>query len=321
VTAEKVLDLSAPLFDEKRIAELNADPTVGWKASSRQGRFFDGINVKQYMALLGTRLTESWKNAEKTMVTYDPIALPESFDSRVNWPNCSTIGWIRDQSACGSCWAFGAGEAISDRYCTLLGKTDSKYWNFNISASDLNSCCSSCGDGCGGGFPNAAWEYWVKHGLATSECMPYPLPNCEHHIPQNHYPVCPSQEYPTPPCEKQCKDGSAPVFYKGTKATTASGEQGIMQEIFTNGPVEVAFSVYADFEAYKSGIYKKTSNQFLGGHAVKMLGWGVLNGVKYWIVNNSWNADWGMDGSFWIIKGVNECGIENAGWGGVPAPF
>lgn len=30
--------------------------------------------------------------------------IPESFDSRQNWPNCPTIGEIRDQGNCGSCW-------------------------------------------------------------------------------------------------------------------------------------------------------------------------------------------------------------------------
>lgn len=41
--------------------------------------------------------------------------LPEQFDARENWPNCPTIKEIRDQGSCGSCWAFGAVEAMSDR--------------------------------------------------------------------------------------------------------------------------------------------------------------------------------------------------------------
>lgn len=28
----------------------------------------------------------------------------------------------------------------------------------------------------------------------------------------------------------------------------------------------------------------------LGGHAVKIVGWGVLEGVPYWLVANSWNT-------------------------------
>jgi cathepsin B len=37
----------------------------------------------------------------------------------------------------------------------------------------------------------------------------------------------------------------------------------IQTEIMTNGPVEAAFSVYEDFLAYKSGVYKYTSGDFL----------------------------------------------------------
>jgi cathepsin B len=35
----------------------------------------------------------------------------------------------------------------------------------------------------------------------------------------------------------------------------------------------------------------------IGGHAVKMIGWGVDNGVPYWLVANSWNTDWAENGN------------------------
>ncbi|MDN4175924.1 C1 family peptidase, partial [Nocardioides sp. SOB77] len=64
-------------------------------------------------------------------------------------------------------------------------------------------------------------------------------------------------------------------------------------EIYKNGPVEAAFTVYEDFLSYKSGVYQATSSQALGGHAIKILGWGVENNTPYWLVANSWNTDWG----------------------------
>jgi len=74
--------------------------------------------------------------------------------------------------------------------------------------------------------------------------------------------------------------------------------------------VEAAFTVYADFPQYKSGVYKHTTGSALGGHAIKILGYGTEGGDKYWLVANSWNPDWGAAGFFKILRGVDECGIE-----------
>ena len=48
------------------------------------------------------------------------------------------------------------------------------------------------------------------------------------------------------------------------------------------------------------------------GHAIKLVGWGVDNGVKYWRVANSWNKWWGEEGYFRIRRGTDECGIESS---------
>jgi cathepsin B len=50
----------------------------------------------------------------------------------------------------------------------------------------------------------------------------------------------------------------------------------------------------------------------LGGHAIKMIGWGVENGTPYWLCMNSWNKSWGEEGLFKILRGSNECGIEDS---------
>ncbi len=71
-------------------------------------------------------------------------------------------------------------------------------------------------------------------------------------------------------------------------------------------------SSYEDFLTYRSGVYTHVSGPYVGGHAVKIVGWGVTStGEKYWVVNNSWNSGWGQNGQFWIKRGVNECGIED----------
>lgn len=45
-----------------------------------------------------------------------------------------------------------------------------------------------------------------------------------------------------------------------------------------------------------AGVYQHVSGSALGGHAIKMLGWGEENGVPYWLCANSWNTDWGDNG-------------------------
>jgi cathepsin B len=46
---------------------------------------------------------------------------------------------------------------------------------------------------------------------------------------------------------------------------------------------------------YKSGIYEQTSQKLIGGHAVRIIGWGQGldasgNNQPYWLVANSWNT-------------------------------
>ena len=56
-----------------------------------------------------------------------------------------------------------------------------------------------------------------------------------------------------------------------------------------NGPVEGTLNVYEDFLNYKSGVYHHVTGMKLGGHAIKILGWGedeASGGTPYWLVGN-----------------------------------
>ena len=88
--------------------------------------------------------------------------------------------------------------------------------------------------------------------------------------------------------------------------------------IMSGGPVETAFTVYSDFEDYAGGIYQHITGEKAGGHAVKIVGWGVEAGTKYWKIANSWNPHWGESGYFRIIRGKNHCGIEDSVVAGLP---
>ncbi|CAD6223681.1 unnamed protein product [Miscanthus lutarioriparius] len=174
-----------------------------------------------------------------------------------------------------------------------------------------------CGDGCDGGYPIMAWRYFVQNGVVTDECDPYfDQVGCKH-------PGC-EPAYATPKCEKKCKEQNQVWQEKKHFSIDAyrinSDPHDIMAEIYKNGPVEVAFTVYEDFAHYKSGVYKHITGGIMGGHAVKLIGWGTSDaGEDYWLLANQWNRGWGDDGYFKIIRGKNECGIEEDVVAGMPS--
>jgi len=301
-------------------AEVNAKATT-WTAQAPE-KFQDTEEVKAYLGayLPGDAKYES-VGPERT--DFDSsVQLPASFDSAEQWPQCSVISNVRDQSSCGSCWAFGSVSSFESRACIATGK-DVKY------SPEQTAFCFNY-NGCGGG--NNVWRDFQSEGVVTGgdytdtqggTCSRYSLKPCAHHVPADEkYQPCPSSEYPSPSCPRSCESGYSKSFSadKMYAATTASyrGEQNIMQDLVEHGPMYVSFSVYGDFPTYKSGVYTHTSGSYLGGHAVTLVGYGELDGQKYWKIKNSWNENWGNNGHFLIARGNNECGIEgDAGAGTV----
>ncbi|XP_074038832.1 cathepsin B isoform X2 [Leptinotarsa decemlineata] len=300
-------------FSDEFIDHINSQQTT-WTA----GRNFDkNTPMSHIRKLLGALKSPVPRSARNVVLHSEDTPIPESFDSRENWPNCQIIGVIKDQSSCGSCWAVAATSAMSDRICIHSnGKKQ-----ISVSDEDLISCCYECGDGCYGGYSFQAWSYWKETGLvsggpynSTTGCRAYSLAPCEHHTTGSK-PACPADLSPTPRCNKQC-DKKSSLSYQSDKSYgqepyyLSASEKQIQLEILKNGPVEASFDVYSDFLSYKSGVYQYVSGQYKGGHAVRVLGWGVENGTPYWLVANSWNEDWGDNGLFKIIRGTNECEFE-----------
>uniref|UniRef100_A0ABI7WSH5 Cathepsin B n=1 Tax=Felis catus TaxID=9685 RepID=A0ABI7WSH5_FELCA len=258
------------LLSDELVDYVNKRNTT-WKA----GHNFYHVEPSYLRRLCGTILGGP-KLPQRVSFAEDMV-LPENFDAREHWPNCPTIKEIRDQGSCGSCWAFGAVEAISDRICILTNG----HVNVEVSAEDMLTCCGDqCGDGCNGGFPAEAWNFWTKQGLVSGGLY-------DSHVGCNSYSV-------------------------------SNSEKEIMAEIYKNGPVEAAFSVFSDFLQYKSGVYQHVTGEMMGGHAVRILGWGVENDTPYWLVGNSWNTDWGDHGFFKILRGRDHCGIESEVVAGIP---
>lgn len=285
--------------------QVNANPKSTWKAGLNQN--WNGYTVGEMKKLMGVVFDEDLKVDVRPPFTAQQYRdTPASLDLRTRqYQNTSCVGPVLDQAKCGSCWAFGATEAISDRLCMKKGTF------LQLGPLDLVTCDQNDG-GCEGGDPGSAWQY-AQGGLATDKCIPY-LQSAGGPIP-----TCPPATEPcldfvnTPNCPTTCGDGSAIDRSQGVVGNVyqLGSVQDMMTELDQNGPFEVAFTVYSDFLTYKSGVYQYTTGDALGGHAVKIIGYGTENNTPYWQCQNSWTTTWGDGGYFKILRGQDECGIED----------
>ena len=82
---------------------------------------------------------------------------------------------------------------------------------------------------------------------------------------------------------------------------------------------KATINVFEDFIHYQRGVYRHITGEFMGKHAIKILGWGTEHkqnsSLSYWIVQNSWSKSWGDAGFFKIAHG--QCNIEQEGVGSV----
>lgn len=209
--------------------------------------------------------------------------LPESFDARDKWPLLITDPM--HQGACGSCWAFAAATAISDRFRIAEPNNEELRSRFmyspfvqgvhypllnNISPYYIVSCDScrytsgrypaatryvggsdnQCDDGCSGGFIQLVYQYMVEKGAPTLMCQPPgPSPDC----PLTDTSRCPSCNPATVDCPcpevTSCRMYSPPAFhatFDPTEAMTTKRSK-VMAEVYTKGPVTVGFKVYQSF--------------------------------------------------------------------------
>jgi cathepsin B len=99
------------ILSDEFIAEINSKAKT-WKA----GRNFHPETSSSYIkGLLGLHPDHKMylPPQKKRLLGFEQV--PAEFDPRTQWPNCKSISMIWDQGGCGSCWAFGAVSAMSDR--------------------------------------------------------------------------------------------------------------------------------------------------------------------------------------------------------------
>lgn len=330
-------------MEKMRVRALlhGGDPqaAVSWEAEVSPR--FKYHSMKDAKRLMGTYLT-TYTDPDKPEVPMgEPLppkvfadATPvdqENFDAREAFPYCKeVIGHVRDQGDCGSCWAFSSTETLNDRFCI---KTGGKVKEM-LSPQHTTSCCDllhCLSFGCNGGQPRMAWRWFSNEGVVTGgdyselhkgkSCWPYEIPFCQHHS-DGPYPECKGPLPKAPKCRKDCEEEEYTKSVRPFKqdlhyaasAYSVEGREQAKRELMESGTLSSAFLVYEDFLMYKSGVYHHVSGSPLGGHAIKVIGFGKQDGKDYWLAVNSWNEFWGDKGTFKIEMG--EAGIDREFCGG-----
>ena len=257
--------------------------------ANKKNTFKVGINkfsdlTKAEFSSLYTGLKK--KNRTHRAVVDEEVEI-ENFRVKTNatldWRQKGAVTPVKNQGQCGSCWAFSTTGSLEGFHFLKAGKL------LSFSEQQLVDCSGSYGnDGCDGGLMEYAMDYTAKYGLEQESTYPY-----------------------------TGADGNC--NYKQSEATTLnSGYQtansdSALEKALQLGPVSVSVEADQDvFQGYESGVLNSDECGTNLDHGVLAVGYGTQKGQGYWIVKNSWGADWGQEGYLWIARSSGDgiCGIN-----------
>lgn len=201
-----------------------------------------------------------------------------------NWVTEGALKEVKNQGSCGSCWAF-----------STVGNLEGLYWiktkeNLRFSEQQLVDC-DTIDSGCNGGLMEQTYTWIMENGGMNLE-----------------------NDYPYKGRKQTCKQDASKYAVKVEKyeKLDTEDEEEIKNYLLKTGPLAIALNANK-LQWYTGGIMDYTSSQCNPAglnHAVVLVGYGVEDGVDYWIVRNSWGEDWGEEGYFRIARGKGVCGIN-----------
>nr|XP_004487578.1 senescence-specific cysteine protease SAG39-like isoform X2 [Cicer arietinum] len=229
-------------------------------------QFADQTNEEFKASLNGNKKPLGVGIATENEFRYENVTdVPATMD----WRERGAVTPIKDQYKC-SCWAFATVAATEGIHQITTGKLVS------LSEQELVDCVQGNSQGCNGGYTEDAYEFIAKNGGIASE-----------------------SKYPYKNADKKCniKKGAYSVAkIKGYEKVPKFNEKALLKAV-ANQPV----AVYIDggqraFQFYSSGILKGKCGTDLD-HTVTIVGYGISDdGVKYWLLKNSWGTKWGEKG-------------------------
>ncbi|XP_077432422.1 cathepsin S, ortholog2, tandem duplicate 1 isoform X2 [Vanacampus margaritifer] len=207
--------------------------------------------------------------------------IPESVD----WRDHGYVTSVKMQGSCGSCWAFSAAGALEGQLARTTGQL------LDLSPQNLMDCSGKYGNrGCNGGFISAAFRYVIDNGGIDSE-----------------------ESYPYMGRSGQCRYSAAQRAANCSRyiALPKGDEGALKQTLAVVGPISVSIDASRrTFAFYSSGVYDDPLCSQKVNHAVLAVGYGTLNGKKFWLVKNSWGTSFGDRGYIRMSRDKsNQCGI------------
>lgn len=241
---------------------------------------FAACTSAEYKSLLGFKMNLQKFETKK-------IGGKSNTDS-LDWRTKGVVNEIKDQAACGSCWAFSTIQAAESALAISTGNLQ------RLSEQNLIDCVRTC-YGCHGGLMTSAYAYIV--GYQDGQF------NLE-------------SDYPYEAVARMCRFDQYPKV--GTISDYINVESGNEDDLALKcekyGPVAVAIDASNwSFQLYTTGIYDESSCSSVNlDHGVGCVGYGVEDSTKYWIVRNSWGTTWGEAGYIRMIWKDNQCGIATS---------
>ena len=225
----------------------------------------------------------------KDGINYDPARIKKiieenDFPEEYNFlEDTNATVHVKDQQSCGCCWSHAATTALAYRYHKIGIEVD-------LSPQDALSCYLR---DCEGNYLIDAQMNLVKNGTVTEGCLPFSS----------------GDGRVVDECPTSCKDGSEykKYFSQNLYETLDYYSEDsfydivtlIMDQLTTNGPLVSQIDVYQDFIDLNNNPQKcryevyhyDEKSDWVGGHNVVIVGYGLLNGKYYWLIQNSWGEE------------------------------
>jgi len=214
------------------------------------------------------------------------LGLPTHF----NWCEQGKCTPVKNQGACGSCWAFATTGVLESAIKIHDGIER------DLSEQYLLSC-NTDGYGCSGGFWAHDYHYnkippgEPDAGAVYESDFPY----------LGRQTVCSA---PHPHHEKLLSWGLVAGY--GLPSVAA-----LKQAIYNYGPVTAGVCAGSAFVRYTGGIFQTDESSqcpYGTNHAVILVGWDDAQGV--WYLRNSWGTGWGENGMMRIKYGISLVGED-----------